>query len=242
LNGLVLAMLAKNPAARPQPAAELVTALPEATAPGRLAPTRRQATVRAPQRPRRRRLAPLELTGLLVAATLIIGGTVAALASSGGQQQHAATKNPRRTTPVLHTNTPTTVAGAAGAVRNLITRDLDRRQIDQQAYQQIANRLTGIVMTYRDGNPADALHHAQDLAAQIPTLQEQGHIQDAAVPAITSAINHLIATLERAAPTQTTTSPAGQAAPANPEPTAPEHPNGHKHEHPSHGDHPHGPK
>jgi eukaryotic-like serine/threonine-protein kinase len=229
LESLVLALLAKDPASRPQPAAELVTVLPAAlddpTAATALLDraSRHTAPTRATTSTRRKR-SRLELAGLTLAALLIIGGVVAALLSSGTGHKRAAARHrarPVATSPA----TPTTLPGAADALRKLVMQDLNSGQIEQQSYQQISNHLTDTITAYRNGNPADALHHANDLATQLAALESQGHIQKSALPALTSAVDNLIAVLERATPRQTTaTSPAAPAHPAAP--TQPIHPAG----------------
>jgi eukaryotic-like serine/threonine-protein kinase len=213
LERLVLALLAKDPAARPQPAAELVTALPAAlddrtAVTASLDRATRQAAPTPATTSTRRRRSPLELAGLTLAALLIIGGVAAALLSSGTRHSSAAAHHGAR--PVAASPaTPTTVLGAADALRKLITQDLNSGQIDQQSYQQLSNHLTDTVTAYRNGNPTDALHHANDLATQLTALETQGHVHKSALPALTSAVDNLIAILERATPAQAVTTTPG---------------------------------
>jgi serine/threonine protein kinase len=95
LEELVLAMLAKDPTARPQSAAELVTALPAALE-ERTAVTlwldgaTWQTAPKAARPSMGRRRSPLMLAVPVLAALLIIAGVAAALLSSGSQNARTA--------------------------------------------------------------------------------------------------------------------------------------------------------
>jgi serine/threonine-protein kinase len=120
LEALVFSMLAKDPTARPQPAAELVTALPAAldnptAATTVLAGASREPAATRAQYSARRRPTPLALACL--ATALIIAGVAAAQLSSGAGVGGSAAGRGTVSTAASHV-VPGTVAGTA-ALRNL---------------------------------------------------------------------------------------------------------------------------
>ncbi|HWC86404.1 MAG TPA: protein kinase [Solirubrobacteraceae bacterium] len=192
----------------------------------------------APTRASERRRALV--VGGIVAAILLIALVV--LASGGGSPRRAtstkqrttpataATSHPRSTaakaTPTAARTTPAataparttpaapppTVAGAAGALTTLLTQDVQAGTVTQQAAQQIATGLTGILHAWDAGNRTDAQNHLAALSQQVTQLEQQGGVSASAAPALNHALANLGAALASGTP------PAAQS-PAPPAPT-----------------------
>ena len=225
LEALLLEMLAKDPAARPQRAAQLVKELPASLGAGSAAtaplPTRvmPRPSLLEPRRPRRLTAALLIALGLAAVVAMV------ALAAGGGSPARRAHRHPatvarahpssRRTTTTSHTTRPVsasvttssqssapapTVASASASIAALLMRDQASGGIDQQASDQIAGNLRDTLHAYYGGNSADALNHVGALPAQIAQLQGSGDIQASAAGPLDAAAGQLQAALERAAP------------------------------------------
>ncbi len=112
---------------------------------------------------------------------------------------------------------PSTVSGAAAALTALTTRDAQSASIDQQAAQQITNRVSDILNSYEMGQTGDAQHKLSDLSQQVAMLEQQGHITSSAAPALNAAVTNLGAALSNAPPAST----------SRPQPSAHPTPPGH---------------
>jgi predicted Ser/Thr protein kinase len=237
LDALVMQMLAKRPADRPQRAAQLTEALP-ASLRGRMdSPSASQPGASEPTRvlPPRRRFGRVEMIALATASLLVLCGvTLALLASSGSRPERkavtaharsAATRTAVKRLPARNlAAAPSTVAGTAAALSTLTSQDVQSGQIDRKAAQALLAGLRGVLGAYDSGNLNDALHHADDLGAHVAQLGVHGDISSRALQAIVAALSRLRATLERAVPPATSVAkkppapshppPAGRKSPA----------------------------
>jgi eukaryotic-like serine/threonine-protein kinase len=230
VDAIVLQMLSKSPAARPQSATEVRERLSEALTQD-TAPTKRMdGATRGPptastrvlaagaHRDRSRRTAAA--VALAAAALLVL--LIVALASGGGAPSHrisntAASKpaatRPRAASPSTPHATaarapaaqavapaPTTVAGALGALSSLLAQDAQAGTIDPQAARQLSQGLARILTAYDSANARDAEKGLAELSNNLTQLQNQGRITPAAAGPLDSALARLSGALPQNAP------------------------------------------
>jgi len=84
-----------------------------------------------------------------------------------------------------------TVAGSAGALTTLLTRDVEAGGIEQRAAQQLTNELTSILNSYEIGHTTDLPQELTNLTQQVEMLEGQDQISPAAAPPLDAALAHL---------------------------------------------------
>ena len=128
----------------------------------------------------------------------------------------SSTQTPTTTQTTPPKPKPLTVAGTAGALTSLLTRDEQAGTIDQQAAQQISNGLGNVLNQYESGNAMNAAQQLQQLDQQVSQLEQQGHVTAAATPSLNRALQQFGSALSSAAATQTTTTAPSGGPPGGP--------------------------
>ncbi len=245
---LVMDMLAKEPSARPQSAAQLRERLAQARGaangrgataraagatppPDGAAPTRKLVRARGDTRRRILAVGVLAALALAVAAVAALSSGSAPRAAPPANRKHtnASTSKPPHkaatTTATSSTNSHTTstgsstpapatapanttgtgsatptVAGSAGALTTLLTRDVEAHSIEQPAAQHIGNEVAGILNSYEMGHIMNLPQELANLSKQVEMLETQGQISAAAAPALKTALTTFQSALSKSAP------------------------------------------
>lgn len=226
-DALVMKMLVKSPAARPQDASLLRDQLGRAADGSAAHQDATAATVRMPpgQQPgsrRRRRAAAAAMTAAAVLTTAALAfslgggsrrqptrGRASSSASpaatqDGGRAAQSARTSTRAAAPAPSpgSSPAPTVAGAADALTSLIAQELQSGAIDLRAARRLGDGLAKVVGAYAAGQRLAAQRAAAELSKKLAALQADGEISASAATPLNAALAGLSSALA-ASPLQT---------------------------------------